>query len=230
MKTNSNKRHVLYCSGAALALLLGWGFLRGAPVVNPDPPPAESVAVTPASVPVAASPSPVPAYPFTDCSGDQEIAICFGLPTPDGRTADMSTQEIVAAMGGSESMEADLGWEGYSLEGTAYYQGDQLLWLQVSGEKDAASFQVSLAPGGMPPANVEYASAKSTRIGDLEPTLYFVERDGVFTYHADYMIYGMGVRFQCSSPSQETARELASRVIARSEHRGGYEFDTEPLW
>lgn len=102
----------------------------------------------------------MPSIEYRDASDAPRMA--FQIISPDGAFSVNLTKEDIQRIfwgpeGKPETAESDLPWAlfwtGYTLNGSAIYDGQgKLWWLTIRGEKDDAAFRLELCPGMVPPA------------------------------------------------------------------------------
>ena len=180
----------------------------------------------------------VPALEFADCTDCSPYMIDWGWPAGSFRE-DMTAQEIITALGGTDEVPWSLLWSGFGLDGTAWYggeslDGEQVLMASITGVNGDTSFTLELTPGQLPPGGEGYAEAAVLDYDGAEVTAWYTlsDRDGdgaeEYRYCAEFMSGDMGVRFTCDSPDGETASWLASVLVRYAAQEDGG-FTTEHL-
>ncbi len=237
-------RYGAVAAGCALVLLAGWGLLwDSAAQPGTTAAPAPGVAATPAP-PTSAEPSftsaptpypedqytlevedhfngqphssfYTPALEFTCCDIEGSITADYALQEVNS-IYQLTAQDIVHALGGTDEVPWTLGWEGFTLGGNTMYGLDgELLWAVITGKRDQSSAELSLwlAPGTLPPADTIYPEAVETEYDGTPITLYYAYLgSGRWRYYVDFLYEDTGVRFQCTSRDQEEAARLANRL------------------
>lgn len=180
----------------------------------------------------------VPALEFADCTDCSPYLIDWGWPAGSFRE-DMTAQEIITALGGTDEVPWSLLWSGFGLDGTAWYggenlDGEQVLMASITGVNGDTSFTLELTPGQLPPGGEGYAEAAVQDYDGVAVTAWYTlsDRDGdgaeEYRYCAEFMSGDMGVRFTCDSPDGETASWLASVLVRYAVQEDGG-FTTEHL-
>lgn len=180
----------------------------------------------------------VPALEFADCTDCSPYLIDWGWPAGSFRE-DMTAQEIITALGGTDEVPWSLLWSGFGLDGTAWYggenlDGEQVLMASITGVNGDTSFTLELTPGQLPPGGEGYAEAAVLDYDGAEVTAWYTlsDRDGdgaeEYRYCAEFLSGDMGVRFTCDSPDGETASWLASVLVRYAVQEDGG-FTTEHL-
>lgn len=168
---------------ACTALILGVGTWKLSPASNPAPNissagqfaadytplPGEKDTVEPDDLFVVQGPADtdqavnfymMPAIYYKDASGASQTSASIALP--DGSFFVDLTKENIQQIfwgpdGKPETADSDLPWAlywtGYTLNGSAIYDGyGKLWWLTIHGEREDAAFRLELSPGMIPPA------------------------------------------------------------------------------
>ena len=235
-------RPALTVGGLAACCLVaavgGWQLWQGRGLSQPDP--TVGVAATPAAThqieqetehtlvvedPVKGQPHSffnVPAYDYPDCTGSEAMAGDYGYP--EGWFAEeLTAQEIISVLGGTDQVPLGLDWTGFGLDGTVIYDGTGQPWrIDIVGQRGEEELRLELWPGQEPLIDLLYAEAAAQSADVTTYSLYY-DQDGdgdkEYRYHADYFDGTMGVNFSYTGPDRDTASWLTNLVV---EHRGHF--------
>lgn len=158
------------------------------------------------------------AYP--DAADDGEVA--RSIAVPEGAfSKDLTEEEVCLILWGSREamenahMKAKTGnvpwilfWDGYTVAGRATYDGHGDLWQAMiwGYNEEGAHFEITLAPGHLPPACVVNSGGEVTEIDGVEVTawknIYDRDGDGVtdYVYESAFLANNVGVRTRFITP------------------------------
>lgn len=157
----------------------------------------------------------IPAIQYGGRGGESAASIAL----PEGSfTVDLTQEDISILLWGSrDRMEAAhfkeqgegnvpwlLFWDGYTLSGQAWYDGEGNLWQAViQGTLDEShEFTLSLAPGRLPPTCTVNGGAAVTVVDGVEVSAWkaYYDRNGdgikEYVYESAFVAHDIGVRFQ----------------------------------
>lgn len=171
-----------------------------------------------------------PMIPAVDYGGGLgEAAASIALP--EGSFAVDLTQEDISILlwGGREQMESAhikargegnvpwiLSWDGYTISGQAWYDGQGALWqVVIRGTLDEShEFTLTLAPGRLPPTCVVNSGAAVTQVNGVEVSAWktYYDRNGDGTkehvYESAFLAHDVGVRFQSVTTQDSCISDL----------------------
>ncbi len=122
----------------------------------------------------------VPSIDYTDCTSRKTFAASIALPQGSFQE-EMTAQEIIQALGGTEEVPWSLLWAGFGLDGTVHYDGTGQVWQAViTGERGEESFTLVLAPDALPVNDVVYDGVEAVDYNGIPVYAYCVhyDRDG----------------------------------------------------
>ena len=169
----------------------------------------------------------IPVIHYGSAAG--EVATSIALP--EGSFAVDLTQEDVSILlwGGREQMESAhikaqgegnvpwiLSWDGYTISGQAWYDGQGTLWqVVIWGTLDEShEFTLTLAPGQLPPACVVNGGAAVTQVNGVEVSAWkaYSDRNGdeikEHVYESAFLAHDVGVRFQSVTTQDSRISDL----------------------
>ena len=122
----------------------------------------------------------VPGIAYTDCTSRATLAASIALPQGSFQE-EMTAQEIIQALGGTDEVPWSLLWAGFGLNGTVYYDGEGRVWQAViTGEREDESFTLVLAPDALPVNDVVYEGVEAIDYNGIPVYAYcgHYDRDG----------------------------------------------------
>ena len=156
----------------------------------------------------------IPALNYAD--GIAETAADFALPEGCFTRA-LDRAAVCRLLWGGEASEEvpwQLGWGGYSLKATAWYDGYGELWqVTLTGEGGGDTFEITLAPDGLPPACLG-EGGRETEVKGVTVTAgkahYDCNGDGAkeYLYAASFVANGVGARCRFQTGEQSQLCEL----------------------
>lgn len=172
------------------------------------------------------------------CYGSAGEELAASIAVPEGCfTVDLEQEDIsILLWGGRERMESArlkeqgegnvpwfLLWDGYTISGQAWYDGQGDLWQVVIQGKldDSHEFTLSLAPGQLPPACVVSGGAAVTGVNGVEVSAWksYYDRNGDGTkehvYESAFLAHDVGVRFLCVTQEDSRISDLLINAATR---------------
>ena len=150
----------------------------------------------------------IPSLNFQE--GLSEVAACLALPE-GSFYVELTLEDLQKVFWGPEckpeSTSADLpwvlGWDGYTVQIGARYDGNGDLWmLSIYGSKGLDSFELQISPGRLPPQCLADPGGESADVNGTEVTSYYHaydwDGDGL-TDHvctSEFLVDGYGYRFR----------------------------------
>ena len=176
-------------------------------------------------------PPMIPAIHYGGAAGEMAASIAL----PEGSfTVDLTQEDIsILLWGGREQMESAhfkeqgegnvpwlLLWDGYTISGQAWYDGEGKLWQAViQGELDEShEFTLTLAPGRLPPTCVVNGGAAVTQVHGVEVSAWksYYDRNGDGTkehvYESAFLAHDVGIRFQSVTTEDSFLSDLLIRL------------------
>lgn len=221
-----------------VAAVVGWQLWQGKAPVQSDP--TLGVAAIPAVTHQAAQETghtlvvgdpfegkphsffDVPAYDYPDCTGSEAMVGDYAYP--EGWFAEeLTAQEIISVLGGTDQVPWGLDWTGFGLDGTVIYDGEGNPWrIDIVGQRGEEELRLELWPGQEPLIDLLYADA-AAQSADVTTYSLYADQDGdgdkEYLYHADYFDGTMGVNFFYTGPDRDMASWLTNLVVS---HRGAF--------
>ena len=148
--------------------------------------------------------------------GTVEIVSDYAIALPEGvEPRELSREELLAVLGGEESLAAHLDWGGYELTGTAYAWPDGTVWmLYVYGYAGPLDhFELSIMEGELPPIDLLYEESVVNHFGEIEVWADKYEGENSVSLRASFLSDGFGYCFDLTGTDEDRAYMQMSRFV-----------------
>ena len=169
----------------------------------------------------------IPALNFQ--KGMDEVAASIALPE-GSFFVELTLADLQKIFWGPQGKPADLdpdtdlpwvlGWDGYTVQIGATYDGTGALWMLTAyGSKGLDTFELQVSPGRLPPQCLADPDGESVDVNGVEVTSYYhvYDRNGDdltdYVCTSEFMVDGYGYRFRSAhSDTGEGAEKTAERA------------------
>lgn len=168
----------------------------------------------------------LPWIDYGSTSVTAQAALDWDIPQNAARR-ELSTDEIIALLGGAEAVDLHLDWSAYELTGWGAWYEDGSFWgAYLQGYKGPMDhFEFALTAGQLPPTCIAFPDSVEQEVWGLTVTAdKYDGKDGV-SRRVSFMKDDYGYRFDLTATGDpEDAEKLVSRAVTWIANGGGLNF------
>ena len=153
----------------------------------------------------------LPGVEFTQCASGG-IMVDYALGEESRTETQLTPEEMLHLLGGTDQAPWSLYWAGFELTGRAVFGEEaELLEAVVSGERGDTTIGLTLTPGQLPPEDVIYGEVEEQvyALNAAAVKAYYIDlENGEYLYRAECMSGETGVRLDVTASDREEAAHL----------------------
>lgn len=157
--------------------------------------------------------------PWIDYGSQSEaaaVALDWDIPQNAARR-DLSTDEIVALLGGADAVDLHLDWSAYELTGWGAWYEDGSFWgAYLMGSKGPMDhFEFAVTAGQLPPTCIAFPDSVEQEIWGMTVTADKYDGEDGVSRRVSFMKDDYGYRFDLTATGNpEDAEKLVSRIVS----------------